>query len=442
MDPSASAGPAPASPIPPDVAAGTSSADAAPGRRLGKLVALILGLIALGGLALAAPRLGWRWTSPTAASVESALASRQFGRAIDEAQDLLRATPNDPRLLYNLARGYMGAGDAERAVEALQKIPPWSLRKPEALFYEGKIRLAQKRGRDAEQAFRACVATGAPVADNARLELLAILAMEERFDAFKQVFWEVYPRLGASDRLPVLTMRMRLEFEQVKPELNAESLREFLAADPGDTQARAGLAAALDHAGDPIQALTLYAQALQEAPEDLSLRERYLDLLNRTGESASLRTVLAQRPAGSDDRAAIQRFLGLVAQTDGKLPEAEAAYHRSIAADPGVSETHHRLSQVLQRLGQREAAAAAAAERDRINRVRDALHKAWNDFADTFENRPEQLTADLLLGMSRACGACDLSREADAWASAARQWEQAQAAGAGTRPAPAPAPRS
>ncbi len=414
MEPNAPAGAASPTPSTPTAARST---------RRPRRVWLLLGVagVTLAGLALAAPQLGWRWSTPTVAAIEARLAAKQYRSAVSDAQVLLRETPNDPRVLYDLARAHAGLGDSDRAVEALDKIPAWSLRKPEALFYEGKIRLAQKRSRDAERAFRACVATGAPSADNARLELLAILAMEERFDAFKQAFWEVYPRLGEGDRLPVLTMRMRMEFEQVKPELNAESLRGYLDADPGDTDARAGLAAALDHSGDQPAALALYAQAVAERPDDVPLRERYLDLLNRAGESQTLRTVLASRPAGSDDRATIQRYLGIIAQTDNQLAEAEAAYRRSIAADPSVSETHHRLSQVLQRLGRRDEAAQEAAERDRINQARDTLRKAWNDLADTFENRPDELTADLLFGMARACGECGLTREADAWSALARQ---------------------
>lgn len=362
-----------------------------------------------------------RWERATPAEIEALIAARRFADAEAAAGAWLRRRPGDPRALFTLARARAGAGRLDDAARLLREVPDWSLRKPEALFYEGKLQLDLGRGRDAEAAFLACIRRGTSMAVNARLELLALYAMEERLEPFRRTFWEVFPRLADEDRLAVLTMRMRIEFEQSRPELNAEVLRRMVAADPGDPHALAGLAAALDRMDDLPAARDAYAKALALAPDDAELRERLLGVLHRLGDAPALREALEARPPGSDDRPETRKYLGIVAQARGDLPAAADAFARARDADPFVAEYRHRLAQVLNLLRRPDEAAVESRDRDRLNQARDALRKAWNAFADVFEGEPGKLTPDLLVGMARACRRCGLAAEADAWVREARR---------------------
>ncbi len=393
---------------------------------------LLLAIGAIGSvaaIALAARLLGWGWASPSLERAEDLIASRRYAEAAKVAEGLLRGRPKDPRLLFTLARARTGSGDLRGAVEALRKIPDWSLYKDEARFFEAKALMGLHRGREAERLYRECSESRSPLATNADLELLALYAMEERRDEFERTFWKAFPTLSGPDRLAVLTMRMRVEFEQTKPEVNAEALRAMVEADPGDYHARAGLAASLDRAGDLESARVHYEKALAEAPDALGIRERYLDLLHRLGRTEALRAAIGELPPGAEERPEILKFRAGLDQASGNLADAARLLARARDLAPNVPEYRHRLAQVLNLLGRRQEAAPESAERDRLTSARDRLRKAWNLLADTYENRPDELKASLLVGMARACSGCGMTREAEAWLAEAERLEPGSATG-------------
>lgn len=379
---------------------------------------ILLG-IGLAGALAAAPWLiaNEPWTRPSHELVDALLREKKFDRAARLAARITTQDPKDSRAWFELARAHAGAGRLEPAVDALRNVPDWSLRKQDALLFEAKLLLELKRARAAETALRAIIQAGgsSTQAVSARLELFAVLAMEERAQAFKDLFWQTFPLLAAEDRLPALTMRTRLEFEQTKPELNAERLREYVRNDPSDQQARAGLATALDHANDLEGARKLYEEALAALPSDTSIRARLLDLLMRQGDVEAFDSVLAARQAGDENDADIQRFVGLAAQRKNDPEAAAAAFARAVELRPDVPENYHRLSQALLRLGKRELAAQAAQQRTRLNEARDTLRKAWGQFADVYESKPEAVTADLVEAVGKAFEDAGLPQESEAW---------------------------
>jgi cytochrome c-type biogenesis protein CcmH/NrfG len=300
----------------------------------------------------------------------------------------------------------------------LRRIPEWSGRKDAALLFEGKLLLELRRGADAERAFLACVErenAGAPPAVSARLELFALYAMEERVEAFKRMFWSTFPMLGPEERLPALTMRMRIEFEQTKPELNAQLLRAYIQNDPADFQARAGLASALDHAGESTAARQQFDEAQRLAPNDVEIYVRLLDLASRQADQPAVGRLLEHRPPGSDNNAEVQKFVGQAALEKGDLSAAAAAFQRAAELRPDVPEHRHRLAQVLIRQGRREEAQVHATERNRLNQAREALRQAWNAFADAYESDPAHVSASLLDAVGRACIDARMEREGEAW---------------------------
>lgn len=386
-------------------------------RVLAVLVILALGSAAIAVTWMWAPR-RW-WTGASRERAEALISARRFAAAGAEAEAYLQTHPDDPRTLMALGRARAGARDLDGCVRALDRVPEWSILKSQALLFAGKALMERHRAAEAERRFRACIAREARdpgSAQAARLELLPLLAREERLDEFRALVWETYARVVPADRMIVLTMRMRIEFERAMPESDARALRAILAADPRDYQARAGLATVLDHQGKLPEARAEFAQALVVAPDDPAIRERYLDLLHRLGGvSSEFRAVLAARPAGSDSRPEMLKYLGLAAEARGDLHTAESAYARIVALAPEVPEYHHRLSQVLYRLGRRAEAERQAAANARISRGREELRKAWDLFANAFEAPTHEVAPALVRNLARACAASDLRREAIAW---------------------------
>lgn len=371
----------------------------------------------------------WPAALTPASEIEAMLASGQYRAAERAAARWTREKPRDPAAWYTLARARAGLNDLEGTVEALRKIPDWSVRKGDARFFEGKAFLKMHKVRLAEEAFLDCIrreerGENVALAANARLELMALYAMQERWDAFKRTVWDVYARLVPSDRLATLTMRMRSEFEQTRPDLNIEALRLRVDADPDDVQSLAGLATAYDRASELGEAVRLLKQAVQKAPHDDAIWARYLDVLYRSGAIEELRTELARHPERAANSPEVHNLRGVLAQSSGDFEAAESAFRRALDLRPDVPEYHHRLGQVLLRLGKPEEAAHEAAERSRLIEAREALRLAWNDFADTNEKNPADVTAAQLRALARACAAASMTREADAWEALAREHAQ------------------
>ena len=375
--------------------------------------ALFLGFVA--ALAILARSSGWRFREPTLERVDRLMEARRYDAAAREANDYLLAHRDDSIALYKLARAEAGAGRLGAAVAALRLIPEWSRLKPEALFFEGKCLMQLGRARESESAYLAVGSTDSSIAPVALMELLALYGMEERRDDFRRIFWRIYPKLGPEDRVPLLAKRMQVEFEQVKPELNAESIRKILEADPRDPEAIAGLAATFKHADDLEKSAKTYAKALAQAPENLGIRARYLAVLHQQGDTEALRAVLDDRPSGAESNGAILKYLGILQQTDAQYAEAAESLRHARDLLPDDPEIHHRLAQVDVILGNREEAAAEAAERDRLNGGLSALRTAWDVFANTLESKPENVTREQLLDLADAAEVAGLRREAQAW---------------------------
>ena len=378
-------------------------------------VGILLAIGAVGGLAWIASRSGWRFTEASLARVDELIEAKRYDEAASEARAFLAEHPDDSIALFGLARAEAGAEDFEEAVSTLRRIPDWSRLKPDARFFEGKALMRLGRAREAERAYLDAGASASPMAPTALMELFALYGMEERFDDFRRVFWRVFPRLGPSDRVPVLAMRMRTEFEQVKPEINAESLGKIVEADPSDPQALAGLGATASHANDLETAASYYKQALAKAPGDLGIRARYLDVLHRLGDSKTLDEVLDHRPAGADSDGEMLKYLGIRAQRDGDSEAAAEFLGRARDLLPLDAEIRHRLSQVETLRGRPAEAAVEAAARDRLNAARVELRRAWDEFADTLDREPEAVTPEQLRAIADGAEAAGLTREAEAW---------------------------
>jgi tetratricopeptide (TPR) repeat protein len=396
-----------------------------PGRRGLRLGLTLAAIAAAAAAVLAAWKPPLRWGEPTLARAEDLLEQKRYADAEAEAEAVLEREPGDTGALVALARAKIGRGDLAGGAEALEKVPEWSRRKPVARYFQAKATLDLGRGREAERLFEAAASGNSPLRTSAYIELMALYAMEERYEDFRRVLWELYPKVPESERLDVLTLGMRGKFEQVEAQKNAASLQKLLAADPADARARAGLAAAYMHEDRLPKAADELRRALADAPDDPEIHEKYFRVLHKMGDIPALLEAVEARPAGSDERADTQKFVGIAAQERGDLAAAEAAFDRAVRLDPLEPEYHHRLSQVLTARGETSRAAEEARRRNELNEADDALQKAWQTFIVAYEREPGRIAPALVDGMARACTARGLTREADAWAREARRLETA-----------------
>jgi tetratricopeptide (TPR) repeat protein len=357
----------------------------------------------------------WFW--PRAASperIEQLIAAKHYDTATRAAEEWLASHPNDPKVLYDLARARSGAGDHAGCIEAAHRIPAWSLRKAAALLFAGKSYRQLHQGRKSEENFQQAIARdpSGPAAMEARLELLGLYAMQERRQAFLNLVWRIYGELTEAERLLVLTMRLRIEFEQVHPETNAAILSQMVEHDPEDANAVAGLAATYVHSGSLDDARKHYETAVSLAPDDPELRERLCGVLQQRGDTSALANVLEAVDPTSIGRAATWRFVGVLAQSRRDLPAATKAFEHAIALDPLDLESHHRLSQILFQQAKKAEAEAHAAKRDRLRNGRESLHKAWDAFANAYERDSNAVPIPLFLDLARGCAASGLDAEA------------------------------
>ena len=369
------------------------------------------------------------WVPDSPATVEQALRTKNYPAALAGAERLARQDPRQPRLWMLLARARMASKDLNGMIDALRKIPEVSILKPEALFFEGKALIELHRGREAEKAFLQCVQKSPPdsaLLVNAEIELLAIYAMEERWDAFREMSWQIYPQVEGAEALSVLTMRMRGEFEQTKPEMSIELLTKYVEMDPEDANAFAGLAAAYEQQGNLGEAVQHYRKAHQADLANLEIEERYLSSLLKNGDSDILRSEIQALSTAAHERSGILKIEAILDQNDGRFLQAAEKLQLYLAGRPDDSEAVHRLSQVMLRLGRKEDAEAWTEKRNRLNKGRDSLRDAWNDFADQYEKTPEEIPPVLLEKLGEACKEAQLNREARAWLNLALQFRNSR----------------
>jgi tetratricopeptide (TPR) repeat protein len=392
-------------------------------RRAGRAWGVVPGVVLPLVLAVALAAMCWtllvRDGRPDLVTAEDYIASHKYAAAAKLAESYLTNDPRNTRALMILSRSRAALGDYEGIVDALRRISDESVKKPEALYVSGQALRLLGRGREAEEAFRACVARspngwrGHPY--DARIQLLQIYGLEERHDDFVALAWDSYERMPARLKLNFLVMRTRLELEQAPPEVNAKTLATMVAKDSDDAHALGGLAAARAREGHMEEARELLTRAVALRPGDAELREKLMDVLQKLGRLDELAEVLADRPKGADERARTQGFLGIVAEASGDLDAAAAAFARASKLDPAQYEYPYKLSRILALQGKAAEAQARLADRDRIQKARAALREAWGTFADVYEADPGRVEPAMLVGMGRACEGLGWNREARAW---------------------------
>lgn len=335
----------------------------------------------------------------TLPSIRGLIARAQLDQAEAELRPYLERHPRHGEARMLLAQILAQRGESLGCAEQLGRVPRWWPDRRRASFLEGQAYLQADRARDAEAAFRTCVAydplhpTAWQYVQGAAQSLIALYVLEERRDEARAVIWDAYKEardLAPDARGAILGTRLKVEIERIEPEEAASRLRAYVRADPGDWQARRALAAAEQANGRQPEADRLIAECLGARPDDPAVWVTWLQmLLDRNDRDGFIHAVdrMPEVVASADD-ATLQRFRGLAAESRGDLQAALAAYGRAVAIDDFDGEAHFRLAGVAQRLGRDDLAGRSRGRHRQIQEAKQALLAAFGAYGEWLGREP------------------------------------------------------
>lgn len=382
-------------------------------------------------LGLVAWNAWWAWESRPLTDLRTVSAWIEADR-LDEAEtalrDWARRIPDAPDARFTYARLLALRDDLVGCAGQLRAVPFWSPLKTEALFREAQTWQKVSRARDAEAAFEAYLRADPnhPVAkphrDVAEVELINHLTLEDRWDEARARVWRAFPRANDEhQREELLVMSLRTILERYAPDASVTPLRKFVAADPGDFQARLALAAALQDVGRPAEADEQVAACLKLRPEDPRLWRTRLGILKARGDLDAMREALKQVPPSA--RNSLAAYRGEVLAHDGDMPGAFAAFETALAAEPDVPDLQYRYAVVARRLGKSAEEQAALRRHARLRKAREALPEALTAFdkKGRAADAAPATRVTLASNLATLCQDLGLADDAREWAALARR---------------------
>lgn len=145
-----------------------------------------------------------------------------------------------------------------------------------------------------------------------------------------------------------------------------ERAQRRVAADPGDADAHADLAAFLIHLGRTDEAIAAYEQALTLRPQ---LVRAGLDLaiaLRSAGQLAAAEQRVREALKAAPDNARAHRLLAEIFSRTDRIEEAIGAYRRALAIDDTAANVHRSVAALLVRRGRFTEAERHAAHAVRL----------------------------------------------------------------------------
>lgn len=358
----------------------------------------LIGLVAAAGVVLLALRLQWGDPDLYWRSAEDALQKGRIGDAARELGRLTRARSPLPRDW--MLRGQVAIAErrADDAIHALRQIPEGDPMAAQAWLLIGQVEIRRNRAKDAEQALFQALKLD-PALKQAHRELIFIYGMQLRREELNEQF-------TALSELTDLTYENVFHWCLVRnciwePGEVAQTLSEFLAADPSDRQSRLALA-------DNYRRLGLFdeaEEALAALPEDdvEALAGRVMLAMDRHQEDLA-EGMLAKGPADDPRLARIRGRIAL-ARRDG--PEAVRYFRIAYDHEPGDRDTLFGLINALEIVGDESA----------VTPLRQAATNL-----ETFNTLMQRIAAlggrrepALLKEMAAACAELGFNPEARAW---------------------------
>jgi tetratricopeptide (TPR) repeat protein len=366
------------------------------------------------------------WPAPEMSQVKILFARRQFGEAESALREILRRSPHHGEARMLLARVLLLKGDRLGGAAELHEVPSWWPAKRDAAFAEGQAYRDAGRNRQAEEAWKLCIADDVFHPMNpeylagAAEGLLGLYAAEGRWDEARAVLWEIYAQLGASARPKVLNKWLQTVFWRIDPKEPSQMLRRAVAADPDDWGAHLGLARVAEAVRDAATADRHRRECIRIRPDDpRAWRDRLASLWAR-GDLDGLRRAWAEAPAVVRADAEVLGYHGRALQAAGDLKGAAEALGTASAWRPFDDELAYSLSQVERRLGRSAEADDHLRLSKRIKDARMQLPAAGEAFRRAAAGQAEPGAPDQATSAARLAELCETlgwRQAADAWRS-------------------------
>ena len=299
-----------------------------------------------------------RQVSARIARADLAIAEGRVDDVGAEADAILDVNARQPHGLYLRAMVLSQRGEAAKAAEILQQIGPFVRSFPAGQFLSALVNLALGRPQQAESDVNQVLAAR-PGHVPAR-RLLATLQLR-RGEAERALQTLQHVReAGARDPgylslLGEVFMRLR------RHEDAAQAFAQAARLDPSDGGLQASLGASQLRAGNRDLGLQQLEAALAREPTLAGAADLLVLTLIRDGEFERARAIAAGLRARMKDSPLPDYHLGLVAQADGRMDEAEQAFRESLRVSPGFRPASAQLAALLTTLGRFDEAAAALA---------------------------------------------------------------------------------
>jgi Flp pilus assembly protein TadD len=325
---------------------------------------------------------------PPLHTVAARINEQRYAEAETALREHLRRFPHDSEGRMLLARSLGARNQLLACAAQLHRVPEWSPNKRHSLYLEGICYKQLDRARDAETAWRACIAPDVlrprfdPYLKMAVEQIVDLAVLEERRDDARNAIWLMYDVASPADRPDILILMLRTWIDRIDPSIAVGQLRKIVAADPADLPARRALAHAYELLGDSNEATELVQSNLKTWPDDPGVWSDRLGLLKLRDDLQGLTAALAELPPSIDHTSSIHTSRGLVCERKRDWPCAVDAYRRACESMPYNSEFLFRMGMCEMRDGRGEIALLHLKQSRDLQKAQESLPDAILDYRD------------------------------------------------------------
>jgi len=264
------------------------------------------------------------------ALAEIGLIQKRPDETLQQADEILKLRPDDPRARLLRAQALARTGNAATARVELTRIKDFQ-HNPQAQVELGLLALSENKFREAEQVFGKLRETGEP---QAIAGLARAYASQKQYDKALGVLNE---GLKKSNNSPLLLSQLgSTEALAGKYDAAIATFGKLIALRPKSAQDRLQLADVFTLRGDNNSALAAYREAAQLAPDDKDTGLELAGALSRAGRADEARTqyqaVLTEHP---NDALALNDMAFFICENGGNLDQALGFAQRALQRVPG-----------------------------------------------------------------------------------------------------------
>jgi len=264
--------------------------------------------------------------------------------ACERYREAVQAAPAYAKAHLNLGIGLEAAGAADQALHCYEAALAIDPADPFAAYNLGKLLYTRGMPAEAERLLQQAL-QNRPGFPEAQVVLSCVLESQGNLGAAAAAL-ETAMRLKPDD-FGALYLYAGVLRKQDRLDEAQGALKRAIAIDPENADANYALATLLLARGEPAGAERLLRTVLRRDPHSVDAHARLFEVYELRGDlpaaAAEMEAVLSERPDWAD---ALYNY-GCVLKKLMRLTDAESAFHRALAADPGHFRAYRILGSVL-----------------------------------------------------------------------------------------------